>query len=84
MPITLSDEVRRKLIASVKRYFLESLEQEIGDLKAELVLEFCLEEICPTVYNQAIADAQAYFLTKVDDIEGSCFEPEFSHWKKSR
>jgi uncharacterized protein (DUF2164 family) len=81
MAITLSKDVKDKLIASIKRYFDEKLDEEIGDLKASLLLDFCVTEIGPTIYNQAISDAQTFMRDKVADIEGSCYQPEFSYWK---
>ena len=80
MPITLSPETTRLLHASVKRYLAENLDQDVGDLKAGLFLDFCLKEIGPVVYNRAIADAQAYFQARVTDLEGVCYEREFTSW----
>lgn len=56
------------------------MDEEIGDLQADLLLDYVLGEIGPTVYNRAIADAKAYFLLKTDDLDGSCYEPEFGYW----
>ena len=58
MPIALPPDTRTQLVASLKRYAAANLEEEIGDLKAGLLLDFCLAEIGAVVYNQAIADAQ--------------------------
>jgi hypothetical protein len=44
------------------------LDEDAGDLKATLFLDFCLQEIAPSVYNRAIADAQAYFTGRVQDF----------------
>jgi uncharacterized protein (DUF2164 family) len=82
MAIKLSKDVRAALIASTKRYFEENMEEEIGDLKASLLLEFFLQEMGPSIYNQAIADAQACMQDKVADLDGSCHEPELGYWKK--
>ncbi len=82
MSITLSKDTQQELIPSIKRYFVEHMDEEIGDLKASLLLEFCLKEIGPSIYNQALADAQAYLHDKVTDLDGSCFEPEFGYWRK--
>lgn len=82
MPITLSPETTRRLVASIKRYAAENLDEEIGDLKAALLLEFCLKEIGPSIYNQAIADAQSYFTGRVADLEGVCHEDEFGYWPR--
>jgi uncharacterized protein (DUF2164 family) len=82
MAIELTKEVNARMVASIKRYFLESMEEEMGDLKASLLLDFCLKEIAPTVYNQAVADAQSYMQDKVGDLEDSCYQPEFTYWKR--
>jgi len=82
MAIKLSKETRQALIASVKRFFAEDMEDEIGDLKASLVLDFCVQEIGPSIYNQAIADAQAHMQEKVTDLDETCFEPEFTYWRR--
>lgn len=81
MPITLSPEQTAQLQASLKRYVAEHLDEEIGDLKAALFLQFCVAEIGAVVYNQAIADAQAYFQERASDLDGVCHQPEFTYWK---
>ena len=57
MPIELPKEARERLQGSLKKYFQENMEEEIGDLKAMLMVDFFLREIGPSVYNQAISDA---------------------------
>lgn len=84
MTIKIDDESNKKLVESIRRFFLETMEEEYGDLKAKLVLDFCLKEIGPTIYNLAIADAQAYFLGKTEDLEGVCWESEHSYWTNKK
>ena len=83
MTITLPDGARQQAIASIKRYFREELDQDIGELKAALILEFFVKEIAPTVYNGAIADAQTYLRDRLVDLEGACSAPEFGYWPAS-
>ena len=83
MPISVSEDAKKQSIASIQRYFREELEQDIGDLKATMFVEFILKEIAPTVYNQAIADAQAYISDRASDLEGACSVPEFAYWERS-
>lgn len=78
--MTLSDEARTRAIASLRRYFAEELDDDIGDLKADLLLQFILEEIGPTVYNRAIGDARAFFEERAADLDGVCFQSEFPYW----
>lgn len=82
MAIELSQDTEQQLITSIKRFFEELMDEEVGDLKASLVLDFCLREIGPCIYNRAIADAQAHLHDRVADLDGTCFEPEFGYWKR--
>ncbi len=81
MAIQLSKDAKQRLVASIKRYFAEDMEDEIGDLKALLLLDFFVKEVGPSIYNKAIADAQAHMQDRVSDLDGSCYEQEFSYWK---
>ena len=81
MTIKLPKATKQRLIRSIKRYF-EEMDEEIGDLKASLFLDFCLQEICPTVYNQAIIDARSFMEDKLSDLEDTCYEPEFDYWEE--
>ena len=78
MTIEFEKDVRDRLIASIKQYFLEELDQNIGDLKATLILGFILKEIGPVIYNQAVHDVQARMQEIVSELDGTCFEPESS------
>ena len=82
MTIKLSKVSKQKLIKSIKRYFEEELNEEIGDLKASLFLDFCLQEICPTIYNQAIVEARSFLEARLSDLEDTCYEPEFDYWQE--
>jgi len=82
MAIKLPKDTEKYLLGSVKRFFAENMDAEIGDLKASLVLEFCVREIGPSIYNQAIADAQIYFQEKASDLGGSRYAPEFDYWQR--
>ncbi len=98
MAIDLPPETRDRLIVSIKRYFEDVMEIElpgssaaagpkaegpgIGDLKAMLLLDFVLAEIGPVIYNQAVSDAQATMSEMVDELDGTCFEPESGYWEK--
>jgi uncharacterized protein (DUF2164 family) len=82
MTIKLPKATKQQLIKSIRRYFEEKLETEIGDLKASQLLDFCLQEICPSVYNQAIIDARSFLEDKLSDLEDAYYEPEFDYWQE--
>jgi uncharacterized protein (DUF2164 family) len=81
MTIELSKEKQEKLQNSIKRFFDEVLEEDIGDLRASLVLDFCLKEIGPTIYNKAVADAQVFMQERIADLDATCYQTEFGYWK---
>jgi uncharacterized protein (DUF2164 family) len=83
MPVYFPEESRKPAIASIKRYFDEVLDQDIGELKAEMLLDYMLKELAPTVYNQAVQDAQKFVNERVGDMESSVFAVEFAYWEKS-
>ena len=80
MAITLPPDTTKELEASIKRYFAEHLDEDIGDLKARMLLDFCLKEIGPSVYNLAVSDARTYVQDRLADLEGSVYEKEFTYW----
>ena len=81
--IELRPEVKDALIASIKRYFAEHWEQEIGDLKASLLLQYVLAEVGPAIYNRGVVDAQTRMSEMVDEIDAVCYEPELGFWRPS-
>lgn len=82
MIVELSKQARAAGIASIQRYFEENFSEPIGDLPAGLLLNFFLEEIGPTMYNQAIQDAQARLQRHVSDLNGELYADEFQYWRK--
>ena len=82
MSITLEPGTREYLLGSIKRFFESELDESIGDLKAPRVLEFALKEIGPSVYNQAMADAKAWFQEKAAELGDARYQAEFDFWKR--
>lgn len=70
------------MIESIRHYFDENMDNKIGDLKAKLLLDYFIKEIGPGIYNQAIHDAQSVMMDKVNDLDSTCYQPEFAYWEK--
>lgn len=81
--IKIDDEAKKRAIASIRRYFREELDLDVGDLKATLILDYFIDEHGPTIYNQAIADARAFFDERSADLAAVCYKPEFPFWDRS-
>jgi uncharacterized protein (DUF2164 family) len=80
MTIEISREARQQAIASIERYFLKNMDEEIGNMAAGALLGFFLEEIAPVVYNQAVAAAQERLALRVAEIDIEVHEAEFPYW----
>ena len=82
MAIELSKEDRDQAIASIERYFREHLEQKIGNIAAGGLLGFFLEEVGPSIYHRAVADAQERLQARVAELDFEVHEEEFGYWRK--
>lgn len=76
MAIELDKERKQRMVRAIQTYFLEKLDQEIGQLAAELLLEFFVKQVGPAIYNQAVKDAQAFLQDKLMDLDGVLYQPE--------
>jgi uncharacterized protein (DUF2164 family) len=82
MTITLNKDSRAAAVTSIERYFKEDLDERIGNIRAAALLSFFLEEIGPSIYNQAVADVQERLLHRVTEVDIECHEDEFGYWAK--
>ncbi|GAB3540490.1 hypothetical protein GCM10027343_09630 [Noviherbaspirillum agri] len=82
MTIELTKEARAEAIASIQKYFRENMDEPIGNIGAEGLLGFFLEEIGPTIYNKGVTDAQARLQERVAEIDIEVQEEEFQYWRK--
>ena len=82
MTITLNKDARKDAIASIERYFQENMDERIGNIAAGALLGFFLEEIGPTIYNQAVADVQERLQARVMELDIEIHEDEFQYWRK--
>ncbi|MEF7614488.1 DUF2164 domain-containing protein [Aquincola sp. MAHUQ-54] len=84
MAIELSKQVRQQAVDSIERYFREhlQLEEPLGNIAAGGLLNFFLEELGPSIYNQAVADVQERLQMRVAEIDIEVHEDEFGYWPK--
>jgi uncharacterized protein (DUF2164 family) len=82
MTIELHPDARRQAIASIERYFAEHMHEKIGNVAASGLLGFFLEEIAPSIYNQAVADAQERLQARVSELDYEVHQEEFVYWRK--
>ena len=82
MTIELNKDARAQAIASIERYFKENMDERIGNIQAAALLNFFVEEVGPSIYNQAVADAQERLQMRVMELDIECHEDEFGYWRK--
>jgi uncharacterized protein (DUF2164 family) len=82
MTIELTKEDRQQAIASIERYFRESMEEKIGNIAAGGLLSFFLEEVGPSIYNKGVADAQERVQARLAELDFEVHEDEFAYWRK--
>ena len=82
MAIELDKEARARAIASIERWFQDERDERIGNIAAGALLGFFLEEIGPSVYNQAVAQVQERLMQRVGELDIEVHEDEFGYWRK--
>jgi uncharacterized protein (DUF2164 family) len=66
--VELEKEKRKDAVMEIQDYFYKERGEELGNLGADIMLDFILEKIAPYIYNKAIEDAQKYMTDRVEDM----------------
>ncbi len=64
----LTKEIKQQIIFDIQKYFSDERDEEIGNLSAELLLQFIIEKVGPAIYNQAIHDAHSFVSEKIEEL----------------
>lgn len=84
MKIKLSTVEKQKAILLIQDYFAKERDEEIGNLAAEFLLDFFIEDIGAIIYNHAIDDARKYLKMRMEDLEYGLYELEKPISKRSK
>ena len=82
MSIELNKDARKQAVLSIERYFLDNMDEKIGNIQAAALLNFFVEEIGPCIYNQAVIEVQERLQTRIMELDIEVHEDEFGYWKK--
>lgn len=66
----ISKEKQDELIRAIQVFFLEDLDEDIGQLKALLVMDFLIDKMGAAFYNQGIEDSYKYLNDRLEDLFG--------------
>ncbi|MDG1732770.1 MAG: DUF2164 domain-containing protein [Thalassotalea sp.] len=64
------------IVAKLQRYFINELDQDIGQFDAEFLIDFFAKEMGSAFYNKGLLDAQAIVNEKVLTISDAIYEIE--------
>ena len=64
----LTDEQRKQGMETIKAFFSEERDEDLGDLAAMLILDFISESFGPYYYNKGLEDAKSFLSEKIEDI----------------
>lgn len=67
--LTLTKEQKQDLIDHLKTYFDHELDVELGDLQADLFLEFLNTNVGKHFYNQGVTDTIQALREKAEDLQ---------------
>lgn len=76
--LNLDDDRRSQMVAGLQGFWLTEFDEELSPFRAEQVLDYLLGLVGAQIYNQAVQDARAWMLRKLEDLEGEVYEPESS------
>lgn len=82
MTIVLSKPAEKEAVASIERYFVERMDEPLGNVAAAALLAFFVEEIGPAIYNRAVADVQERLQARVMEVDIEIHQDEFQYWRR--
>ena len=69
MPIDVTPETKKQIITSVRAFWHKKFDEELGDLRAELLFDHFMELVGAVAYNKGVSDARTYLQSKLIDLE---------------
>jgi len=71
--IEIEDDKKKLLISEIKGFFIDEFDEEIGDLRADIILDFILKKIGPKIYNKGVNDSRKWFREKFEDLDADFY-----------
>jgi uncharacterized protein (DUF2164 family) len=69
IPIKLPKEQKEQIAANLQSYFELERSETLGNLEAEQLIDFMIQQLGPYLYNKAIEDARQMLLEKMAGLE---------------
>ena len=72
-PIKFDRDETKAIVGEIQDYFRTELDQSIGAIPAEMLMQFFGERMGAYFYNRGLHDAQALVRKKLDDVSDEIF-----------
>jgi uncharacterized protein (DUF2164 family) len=76
MKVNIPKETKEQMVHKIQEYFVYERSEEIGELGAQILLDFMISELGPYIYNQGVKDAKAVVEQKTVSIEEDLYSLE--------
>ncbi len=67
--INLTEERMNGLMRAFIAFYKVEFDEELSQFRAQQVVEFFIKALGPAVYNQAVQDARAFMMEKLEDLD---------------
>lgn len=74
--ITLDEDRKKAILTKLGVFYAKNLDEELSSFRAEQLLNFFVKALGPPIYNQAVTDARAFMMAKLDDLDAEFYAPE--------
>ena len=72
--INISRKNKDKITQDLQEWFRKNLDQEIGNLDAEFLLDYFTENLGGFYYNQALSDVHSLIAEKTESLADSIYD----------
>ena len=76
MKINLDEDRKKAILAKLGVFYAKDFDEDLSSFRAEQLLDFFVKTLGPPIYNQAVSDARAFILAKLEDLDVEFYAPE--------
>lgn len=76
MEINLNEDRKKAILAKLGAFYAKDFDEDLSPFRAEQLLDFFVKVLGPPIYNQAVTDARAFIMAKLDDLDAEFYAPE--------
>ncbi|WP_306150067.1 MULTISPECIES: DUF2164 domain-containing protein [unclassified Roseibium] len=74
--LKLDKDTRARLNQQIRQYLSDELDTDIGNMEADILIDFLTKSLGANFYNLGLKDAQALLARKMDDINDELYGME--------